>query len=194
MNGPFPHPDDIAKIYEHIVKSTPEGESPDFSIHAVASHVANIYGEQPHPRAPSLKIKDYPSYERVAWMLNDKQPTPADVTHAAQTLKGAGLSPAQFETTWAVARPVANRLIAKDPTMQQLVHLANSTPQQIHDYYMTHPYPGYEEVTAGQMVRAWRAAEPIARQYGHAPGLEHVARFAVTEATVDDMHDYYSER
>jgi len=142
---------------------------------------------------PSLLIKDYPSYERVAWMLNDRQPQPRDVAHAAETLQQAGLSPAQFETTWSVARPVANRLLGQDPTMTQLVHLKDAAPRDIHAYYLDHPFPGYEEVTAGQMAQHYRAAEAIARQYGQIPNHEEVSRFAITGADAAQMHDHYSQ-
>lgn len=193
MNSPFPHPDDIAALHKQIVAAAGEGGIPDFSVHAVATHVANAFGNMPHPQAPSLLIKDYPSYERVAWMLNDRKPQPKDVAQAAETLKQSGLSPSQFESTWAVARPVANRLLGTDPTMHQITTLASASPQDIHSYYLNHPFPGYEEVTAGEMAKHYRMAEPIARQYGQVPNHEEVSRFAVTGAGADAMHAHYSE-
>jgi hypothetical protein len=193
MNGPFPHPDHIAAIHKRIVEAAGEGGAPDFSTHHVATHVAEVYGNMPHPQVPSLLIKDYPSHERVAWMLNDRKPLPHEVAQAAETLKQAGLSPSQFESTWAIARPVANRLLGTDPTMQQLVALQGGSPQDIHHYYMNHPFPGYEEVTAGEMVRGYRAAEHVARQYGQVPNHEEVSRFVATGASSDDMHNHYSE-
>jgi len=193
MNSPFPHPDDVAALHKRIVAAAGEGGTPDFSVHAIASHVADAFGNMPHPQVPSLLIKDYPSYERVAWMLNDRQPQAMDVAQAAETLKQAGLSPSQFETVWSVARPVANRLLGQDPTITQLQHLRDASPQDIHHYYMNHPYPGYEEVTAGEMVRAYRTAEQVARQYGQVPNHEEVSRFALTGAGIDDMHGHYAE-
>lgn len=191
MNSPYPHPDNIVAIHARIVAATAEGETPDFSPKNVAEHVSAVYGELPHPEAPQIKTKDYPAYERVAWMLNDQQPTGADVTHAYETLKQSGISPAQFEATWSVARPVANRLLGQDPTMIQMQHLKDASPQDIHKYYLEHPFPGFEEVTAGQMVKAYRAAEPVARQYGYTPNHVEASRFALTNATVDDMHQHY---
>ena len=189
----YPHPDEIVAIHQAIVASAGEGGRPDFSQASVAKHVADYYGNQPHPAAPALKVNEYQAYERVAWQLNDRQPTGADVTHAAQTLKQAGISPSEFEQTWSVARPVSNRLLGQDPTIQQIATLKAASPKDIHTYYMDHPYPGYEEVTAGEMVKHYRAAEPIARQYGRTPNHEEVSRFAVAGYTADDMHAHYGE-
>lgn len=191
--GQLPHPDQVMAVYQRVWEAArASGGTPDFSAQHVATHVAAVYGNMPHPQVPSLKVNEVAAYERVAWMLNDKKPTPTDVEHAATTLKQAGISPADFETTWAVARPVANRLLdGRDPTMVQLKQLVGKSPQEVHDYFSGHPFPGYEEVTAGQMVRHWRAAEAIARQYGRAPNHEEVSRFAAAGYTADDMHSHY---
>lgn len=182
----FPHPEQVAAIHAKLAQTG------DFSQRAVEDAVAEYYGNLPHPQAPNIKVNEYQAYERVAWMLNDVQPRPADVSHAAETLNRAGVSPSQFEAAWTVARPVANRLLGQDPSMIDIQRLKDATPQDIHQYYLDHPFPGYEEVTAGQMVKHYRAAEAVARQYGRVPNHEEVSRFAVAGYTADDMDRHYS--
>lgn len=188
----MPHPDHIVEIHKRIVAAAGQGGTPDHSSVNIAKHAADVFGNMPHPQIPELKVNEVSAYERVAWMMGDRQPTVADVAHAAATLKGANISPSDFESTWAVARPVANRLLdGRDPTIVQMQHLIGKSPSEIHDYYMGHPFPGYEEVTAGQMARSWRAAEAVARQYGQVPNHNEVSRFAVAGYTADDMHQHY---
>ena len=190
--GALPHPDHIAEIHRRLVALGGESGVPDYSRDAIARVTAEVYGNMDHPLVPGLKVKEVPAYERVAWMMNDRRPSAKDVQQAAQTLKHAGISPSDFESTWSIARPVANRLLnGRDPTIVQLQHLVGKNPHEVHDYYMHHPYPGYEEVTAGDMARYYRAAEAISRQYGHRPNFEEVSRFAVAGYTADDMHDHY---
>jgi hypothetical protein len=186
-NTAHPHPDQIVAIHKKLVEA-----GGDFSVDAIGRTVSAHYGDMPHPKAPSLKVKDYPAFERVAWMLNDRKPRPADVVHAHKSLQVAGISPAEFEQTWTVARPVANRLLnGRDPTMVDIQRLKEAHPRDIHRYYLDHPFPGYEEVTAHQMATHYRAAEAIARQYGRTPNYEEVSRFAVAGYEADDMHQHY---
>ncbi len=187
----YPHPDHVAEIHRRIVAAAGEGGTPDFGVTSVAKHTSDLYGDMPHPQATGLKVKEYPAYERVAWMLHDRQPNGDDVAHTAETLRQAGISPSEFESTWSVARGVANRLLGQDPTIVDVQRLKGASPMDIHAYYRDHPFPGYEEVSAGDMARYYRAAEPIARQYGLVPQHNEVARFAVAGYDEAAMHDHY---
>ncbi len=162
------------------------------STQAIGRAVAAFYGDMPHPKAPTVTVNEYPAYERVAFMMNDTKPDGAAVTHAAESLKQAGISPSEFEQVWHVARPVANRLLGRDPNLIEVQRLKTADPKAIQQHYLDHPFPGYEEVTAGQMARHYRAAEPIARQYGRVPNHEEVSRFALVEADHDYMHQHFS--
>lgn len=168
-----------------------------FDLRSIQQAVTTHLNSQPHPMAPSLTVGEFPVYERVAAMLNDKvlqgnKPKPEMVAHAHQTLKSAQLSPGEFENVWTLARPVANRLLDRDPSIPEMAkHLREATPGMVHDYYSNHPYPGYEEVKAGDVARYMRAAEPIARRYGKSPNLEEVTRFAVSGYGHDDIHQHY---
>lgn len=168
-----------------------------FDLRAIRQAVEAHINAQPHPLAPDLTVGEYPMFERIASMLNDQvlrgnKPKPEMVVHAHQTLKSAQLSPGEFEHIWTMARPVANRLLDRDPSIIEMAkHLREATPKDVHQYYSDHPYPGYEEVSAGQVARYQRAAEPIARRYGKSPNLEEVTRFAAAGYTHDDMHQHY---
>ena len=168
-----------------------------FDLRAIQQAVDDHLGNQPHPDSPGITVREYPVYERVAAMLNDKvlngaKPKPEMVAHAHQTLKGAQLSPGDFEHVWTMARPVANRLLDRDPSILEMAkHLREATPHIVHDYYSNHPYPGYEEVKAGDVARYMRAAEPIARRYGQSPNLQEVTRFAAAGYSHDDIHAHY---
>lgn len=159
--------------------------------------IDQVVGGQPHPQAPGVTVNDYPIYERVAGMLNStvlrgNNPKPEMVEHAYHTLKGAEMSPSEFEHIWTAARPIANRLLNRDPSIPEMAgHLRQMTPGQMHGYYSDHPYPGYEEVKAGDVARYMRAAEPIARANGHTPNLHEVTRFAVAGYEAEDMQRHY---
>lgn len=148
--------------------------------------------------APDMTVDEYPNYERAATMLHSNvlqgnQPKPDTVTHTFHTLKAASLSPGEFEHVWTSARPVANRLLDRDPSIMELVRLKDAAPHEIHAHYSNHPYPGYEEVTAGQVAKHWRAAEAIARRHGRTPNKEEVTRFAAAGYTAEDMMNHYGE-
>ena len=168
-----------------------------FDLKSIRDAVDAHLNAQPHPLAPTLTVGEYPNFERVASMLNSEvlrgnQPTPEMVSHASETLKGMQMSPGDFEHVWTMARPVANRLLGRDPSMIEMAkHLREATPREVHQYYSDHPYPGYEEVRAGEVAKYMRAAEPIARRYQRKPNLEEVTRFAAAGYTHDDMHQHY---
>jgi hypothetical protein len=168
-----------------------------FDLKSIREATAAHINAQPHPLAPDLTVGEYPIYERVASMLNDQvlrgnTPHPEMVVHAQKTLQAAKLSAGEFEHIWTMARPVANRLLDRDPSIVEMAeHLRTATPRDVHQYYSDHPYPGYEEVRAGDVAKYMRAAEPIARRYGRTPNEEEVTRFAVAGYSHDDMHQHY---
>src|ERR1700738_214842 len=129
------------------------------------ANVENYYGNLPHPLAPEIKVKDYTAFEQAAKTFMDgRKPEPADVAHIHQSLKHLELSPSDFERTWKTSKSLANRLLGRDPTFEEMKVLADAHPGDIHDYYSNHPHPDYPEVKAGDMVKAFHAATPIARK------------------------------
>jgi hypothetical protein len=168
-----------------------------FTPSVISRATADHYGGMEHPLLPGtgVTVRQYPLYERTASLLYGDQikgqPTPSHVEQAFHTLKGAGLSPGEFESAWSTMLPVSQRLLNREPSMQEVAKLKDASPADIHHHYMSHPYPGYEEVTAGDMVRYWRAAEPIARAHGQELNHEAVSRFAIAGYNHDDIHEYY---
>lgn len=161
----------------------------------LASVVEEFIGNMPHPDAPTMPIKEYAAHERVAAMMhNPKEPEAGDVEQAYHLLKQLDMSPAQWEHAWKLARPVANRMLDRDPDPSELVMFKDGHPSVIHDYYSSHPYPNFEEVQAGDVMRYLHAATPIAHTLaGRKPVLTEVARFAAAGYTSDDIANHYRD-
>lgn len=157
--------------------------------------IEDVIGGMPHPDAPSVPIREYDSHERVAAMMNNpKEPEPGDVAQAYHLLKQLDMSPAEWEHAWKLARPVANRMLDRDPDPQELAMFKGAHPGDVHDYYSSHPYPDHEEVKAGDVVRYMHAATPIAHTLaGRKPVLNEVAQFAAAGYDTEDIHRYYRD-
>lgn len=162
----------------------------------LASVVEQTINRMPHPKAPSLTVADYKAYETAASMLkNPEEATPADVVSTYHSLRTAGISAADFENTWELARPVANRILGRDPRLQELVHFVGAPPGDVHAYYMEHPMPGHEEVKAGDYLRYFHAATPIAQStLGRSPLPVEVARFAAAGYQTEDIVNHYNHQ
>ena len=154
--------------------------------------VEAYYDEQPHPNAPSLRVKDYEAYARVAMMLNDKLPEPHETEAAYHALQGAGLSPAEFEYGWGIARPLANRLLDRDPHLLELQRLKDARPSDWHAYYFHHPHPQAPEVAAGEMARYRQLAMPYSHdRYQRDPNVQEVSRFALGQYDQEAIAQHY---
>jgi hypothetical protein len=156
--------------------------------------IDQVIGDQPHPKAPSLKVKDYKAHETVAEMMkNPDRPTPQDVVDAYHTLNGIGMSPAQFQHAWKIARPLANRFLGRDPDPSELAQFVDGHPADVYDYYAHSPYPGHEEIKAGDFVKYFHAATPIAQAtIGRKPLPVEIARFAAAGYQSEDMLNHYT--
>lgn len=157
--------------------------------------IDQVIGDTPHPDAPTLRVKDYQAHETVAAMMkNPDEATADDVVAAYHLLQQANLSPAEFEHTWEVARPVANQFLDRDPRPQELARFAGLTPSDIHDYYAGHPHPDHPEVRAGEYMRYFHAATPIAQMtVGRKPLPVEIARFAAAGYQSEDMLNHYTQ-
>jgi hypothetical protein len=158
--------------------------------------IDTVIGNMPHPDAPELRVKDYRAHENAAAMMkNPDDVQPQDVVDMYHMLKTAGMSAADFEDTWQVARPVANQLLDRDPRPQELVKFVGATPSDIHDFYSGHPMPGHEEVKAGDFLRYHHAATPIAQMtVGRKPLPNEVARFASAGYDAESMFNHYNNK
>lgn len=156
--------------------------------------VQDVYGNKPHPALPEIKVKDYPAFRRVAGrMFQEAQPTSQHVTTAYHTLISAGVAPAEFERLWDVAKPLANRLLDRDPTIHDIQMLAQKMPGDVHAYYMDHPHPEFPESQAGDIARYATVAREAANRYiGRDPITAELHMFNMGGFTADEIHDHYA--
>jgi hypothetical protein len=157
--------------------------------------VADYYGNLPHPDVPEVKVKEYEAFAKVAArFFENPKPEREQISQAFHLLNNAGLSPAQFERVWDIAKPLANRLLGTPPTIHDLDMLRDAHPGDIQKYYLDHPHPKYPEVSAGDFNRYYHAATPIAQQQiGRFPVEHEVARFAAAGYDTQDMANHYTD-
>lgn len=155
--------------------------------------VRDEFNNLPHPEVPEITNGEYASYARVAAMKrNPDDATPHDVRDAYHELNAAGISPSQWERLWEIARPLANRLVHRDPSLPEMTHLLDAHPADIHDYYHHLPSPSHPEIKAGVMAKYLHMSNDVANQHLERPPLlEEVARFAASDFNPDDIETHY---
>jgi hypothetical protein len=160
----------------------------------IAKTVQAVYGDKPHPSLPEVKVKEYPVFRRVAGlMFEEPQPTAKHVAAAYHTLTNAGVSPAEFERVWDVAKPLANHLLDRDPTIHDVQMLTQKPPGEIHSYYMDHPHPEYPASQAGDIARYAAVSREAANRYvGRDPITAELHMFNMGGYTSDEIHDHYA--
>jgi hypothetical protein len=154
--------------------------------------VDEYYSNLPHPNAPSVKVKDYPAFAKVAMALKGAFPDGGDVENAHQQLKSLNLSPADFHATWDVARPLANRLLGRDPHKTEISRLSQASPGDIYNHYHDHPHPQMPDVRAGELVQYYHAAKDMAQQHqGRNPNHVELQKFVHGSYSADEMLSQY---
>lgn len=158
-------------------------------------HVQKVFGEKPHPAVPEIKIKDYEAFARTAAkMFSNPQPPAKQVQTAYHALTNAGVSPGEFERVWDIAKPLANRLLDRDPSIHDIAMLATQHPGQIQQYYMDHPHPDYPEAKAGDIARyAAVARYPANKLAGRLPNMTELHKFVMGNYSIDDIVAHYSD-
>jgi hypothetical protein len=158
----------------------------------VQKAVEEYYGNLPHPNAPSVKVKDYPVFAKVAMALKSAFPDGSDVENAHQQLKALNISPADFHAAWEVARPLANRLLGRDPHMTEIARLQQASPGEIYDHYHNHPHPQMPDVRAGELVQYFHASRELAQQHhGRDPNHVELQKFVHGQYSADDIAQHY---
>lgn len=166
-----------------------------FDRNKLRENVEQAAANWPSPHAPEIKNKDYEAHARVAALLHENpHPSPDEVTHAYHLLKNAEVSPHDFESVWSTAKPLANRLLGRPPTIHDVKQLAGGHPADVHSYYMGHPHPEYPEVKAGDFAKYHHAATPIANSMiGRDPVPLEVARFAIAGYDSEAIQNHYTD-
>lgn len=167
-----------------------------FDMQKLDAAISTVLGSKPHPDVPEIKVSQYEQFGRVAArMFDTSDPTSDNVRTAVHALSGTGIPPEEFERVWDVARPLANQLLNRDPTMHDVVQLASSHPADIQSYYLTHPHPDAPDVPAGRMAVYAAHANPISqRTIGRDANSVELRRFSLGGYTTEDMIAHYTDK
>lgn len=156
-----------------------------------------LYGAMPHPKGNGqIKVSEWPAYVRVAARLKGaRMPEADDVVSAFTMLKGAGVSPAEFEYVWDIAKPVSTRLIGKEPHILEIARLAQAHPSEILHYYSSLPHPKSPEISAGDYAKYFHAMQPHAQQLPtpRDPNHVEVTRAAIGNWETEDIQRHYQQ-
>lgn len=158
------------------------------------SKVGKAYwDDQPHPRGHGLKIKEVLAAVKLASMM--KFGGHAELHEAAmfwQEFAPGGvpiMSPDEFEHALDRIAPVSYVFHGRPPTMKEVVDLKDKAPGEVSRHFGDLPDKHHPEISAANMVKAYQAARPWAR--------EHLGREPVkTEASYlhhsgENPADYY---
>lgn len=130
--------------------------------------------DQPHPKAPSLKVGEYPVAAKLATMLKfgSGYAGPQEAANfwrefqamnmALQQQNKAPYSPEEFAQ---VAKQVAVSSFAyhgRPPTMAEMTRLRDAHPKDISGFYGSLPDEHYPTVSAADMAKALHSAQPWA--------------------------------
>jgi len=163
---------------------------------ALQAAAEKLYGDMPHPKGNGqIKVSEWPAYVRVAARLKGtRMPEADDVISAFTMLKGAGVSPAEFEYVWDIAKPVSTRLIGKDPHILEVARLAQAHPTEILHYYSSLPHPKSPEISAGEFAKYFHAMQPHAQDHHERdPNTLEVTRAAISEWETADIVRHYQQ-
>ena len=134
---------------------------------AKATH--EYFSEQPHPRGHGLKIREVLPAVKLASMA--KFGGHATLHEAAmfwQEFAPSGvpiMSSDEFEHALERMAPVSYVFHGRPPTLKEVVALKDKTPADVHRHYGDLPDKHHPEITAANMVKAFQAARPWAREH-----------------------------
>lgn len=155
--------------------------------------VSEQFGKLPSPEIPEITNAEYPIYERLAEMKrNPDEASTQDVKNVFHEVSQSGISPQQWEHAWKLSRPLANRLLGRDPYIEELIRHADAHPSEVYDYYFNHPSESHPEIKAGVMAQYIHLSNDVANFHlERAPLLEEVAKFASGQFHPDQIEAHY---
>jgi hypothetical protein len=127
------------------------------------------WDDQPHPRGHGLKIKEVLPAVKLASMM--KFGGHAELHEAAmfwQEFAPGGvpiMPPDEFEHALDTMAPISYVFHGRPPTMKEIVTLKDKSPAEIHRHYGDLPSKSHPEISAANMVKAFQAARPWAREH-----------------------------
>ena len=135
------------------------------------SHVKAWWDEQPHPKDPTgkLKIKEFATAVKLATMAKfggHASAPEASLFWGEFAPNGVPMmAPEEFEQTLDRIAPLSFTFHGRPPTMKEIVQLKDSHPHEVSKYFEDLPDKTYPHVTAGNMVKTLRSAEPHAQEH-----------------------------
>lgn len=170
-----------------------------------ARAAAEWFGEQPHPQAPSLKIKEYPTAVRLATRMrfgghaNAAEATAfwgefQSMNERLAASKRAPVTPEEFEHLVEPMAKISYAYHGRPPTMHEIARHRDSDPKQVHDWYANLPDETYPHVPAGSMAKYLALAEPHAQMsLGRKPAKIEAMRFYHGGYSADAIDTYYQK-
>jgi hypothetical protein len=131
---------------------------------------ANAYfGDQPHPRGHGLKIKEVAMAVKLASMakfgghasLHEAAMFWGEFAPGGQPI----MSPDEFEHALERIAPVSYVFHGRPPTLREVATLKDKTPAEVHRHFGDLPDKHHPEISASNMVKAYQAARPWAREH-----------------------------
>jgi hypothetical protein len=145
----------------------------------------DFMGSLPHPAAPSIQVKDYPTAARLAAATaHSSDINPKSVEAFWQEFnsinKGLGdraMSPEQYTDAIKNIAPVSYVFHGRPPTMAEIAQMHDAPPEKVRGYYYNLPDKNYPDVPAGDMVKALQSATPFSRMYLGRDPVKNEARY-----------------
>jgi hypothetical protein len=139
------------------------------------------HGEMPHPLEPGLKIKEFPIAVKLATQTkfgSHASPQEAsafwkefqNMNEKLVNQKREPLSPEEYGHVLDHLAPLSFVYHNRPPTMHEVANLRDAKPADVRQHYSDLPDQHHPDITAGNMVRAMKAAEPHAQEHlGRSP-------------------------
>jgi hypothetical protein len=165
--------------------------------------VQRWHAEQPHPKAPSVKVGEYPIAARLATILKFGQPSPGpqevenfwhEFQSMNQSLQAQNKMPIGPEEFTHLAQQMARSSFAyhgRPPSMYEIQRMRDAHPKDVADFYAALPDEHYPTVSAGDMAKALQAAQPHAQLHLEREPNKGEAAYLVHSGRSPD--DYYRE-
>jgi hypothetical protein len=128
-----------------------------------------FWDEQPHPRGHGLKIKEVlPAVKLASMMKFGGHASMHEASMFWQEFAPGGvpiMAPDEFEHALDRIAPVSYVFHGRPPTMRELVALKDKTPAEVHRHFGDLPDKHHPDISAANMVKAFQAARPWAREH-----------------------------
>lgn len=163
-------------------------EEPDWG--AIAGQ---FWGEQPHPQAPGIKIKDYETAARLATATKfGGHASPTEIGAFWPQFQQLDMAPDHYLETLQHAAQVSFAYHGRPPSMVEMSKFKDMKPAEIRKHYEDLPDRNYPDVPAGQMVKYLRIASQHARQHiDRGPVKLEAALFHHQGLSASGVADYY---